>query len=600
MKNNKFFPFERNRYFHGKMLTARDFETEQKYYNDKRRLINRCVFGAGVICGLGVYSNDDVSIMVETGLALDYTGREIAVASPVIRKLQMLDGAQQLDENEQAYLCLEYDEQNREPVNNIGVADSESEQYNKTEEGFHLYLNTAEPDMQTLYGANGKNHVNVIFSDKELKIYQIIPAVVISNEDFDMRFVLIKAAGAPPVSFTYELKSDYVKDAGGGDIKAEYHEDAGEGSDIAAFDCTLHAAAIADMQVALGSGNAVVSVVMGNLSKSLELPVHDEIYLCGNEESFDQMLKIKMSSLEKQLSGANTPIYLAKIDYASAGSTHIIRKVTALPFGQYISRQENRRESVKSGSFLSAAGLRGVSTSIEQLKYWQKPEVSVKYNAGSMDFHFGLPSTEAYDYATSSGIADVPMSGSIRVNARFVSEEIPHNLGLGNVSLSFAVEYMEDDTRKLLFGNGDVFSAKTAGKMLPRVDVAGILYPEKGTFRIGVWCLDHVEGNLIKVRWFAYKVTRDTADMRAKDIVTVKIQPELHKMKVMERVHFTAIVSESADKGVTWSVQDGDGGKIDQNGLYQAPSSPGTYEIVACSSADPEVKASAFVIVSDQ
>ena len=61
MNNSNFFPLERNRYFYGKMLTARDFETEQRYFNNKRRLLNRTLYGAGVVCGLGVYRNDDVS-----------------------------------------------------------------------------------------------------------------------------------------------------------------------------------------------------------------------------------------------------------------------------------------------------------------------------------------------------------------------------------------------------------------------------------------------------------------------------------------------------------------------------------------------------------
>ena len=61
MKNKTLFPLERNKYFHGKMLTARDFEAEQRYYNNKRRLINRCLLGVGVVCGLGVYLNDETS-----------------------------------------------------------------------------------------------------------------------------------------------------------------------------------------------------------------------------------------------------------------------------------------------------------------------------------------------------------------------------------------------------------------------------------------------------------------------------------------------------------------------------------------------------------
>ena len=77
MKNLKCFPFERNRYFYGKLLSVEDFETEQKYFNDKRRTINRFLFGSGVVCGLNVVEVDDESISVERGLALDFAGREI-------------------------------------------------------------------------------------------------------------------------------------------------------------------------------------------------------------------------------------------------------------------------------------------------------------------------------------------------------------------------------------------------------------------------------------------------------------------------------------------------------------------------------------------
>lgn len=74
MKNMKYFPFERNKYFYGKLLTVDDFETEQRYMNDKRRVLNRFLYGTGVVCGLNVVPIDDMTISVEPGLALDFSG----------------------------------------------------------------------------------------------------------------------------------------------------------------------------------------------------------------------------------------------------------------------------------------------------------------------------------------------------------------------------------------------------------------------------------------------------------------------------------------------------------------------------------------------
>ena len=68
MKDVSFFPMERNRYFYGKLLTVRDFEAEQNYASAKRRLVNRVVHGAGVVCGLGVSRSDDTTLLIGSGI----------------------------------------------------------------------------------------------------------------------------------------------------------------------------------------------------------------------------------------------------------------------------------------------------------------------------------------------------------------------------------------------------------------------------------------------------------------------------------------------------------------------------------------------------
>lgn len=74
MKNEQLFPFERKRYYGGKMLTSADFTAEQLYMNNKRCFLNRALYGTGVICGLNVLELEDSSILVENGAALDGGG----------------------------------------------------------------------------------------------------------------------------------------------------------------------------------------------------------------------------------------------------------------------------------------------------------------------------------------------------------------------------------------------------------------------------------------------------------------------------------------------------------------------------------------------
>ena len=607
MNNSNFFPLERNRYFYGKMLTARDFETEQRYFNNKRRLLNRTLFGAGVVCGLGVCRNDDVSFSVETGMALDYMGREICVSTPVIRKLRMVDGFEDLSKSDRAYLCLQYSQENREPVNNIGAADSGSEQYNKIEEGYRLYLSTDEPDLSEIYGGSGVNSVSVVYSSHGLRIVRIVPKLAVSGDEITVRFVVIKGIDDPQVSFAYSFSADYFRSAGDEAGRLSFTEDPTLGADVFNADFALNCAEVSDTAVPLHKDRATISVQMGDFTDNVQVEA-PEVYLCRDADSCSLMRETRMSTLEKHIGGENTPIYLAKVDCLNIGTGFIIRHITPLPFAQRVNpaiaeahsgnsaAEPVPMASAKPDNILGG----GIGTEVETLEYWQKPQVSAAYSKKDkrLNFRFGIPSAEAYDYATSSGVADIPISGAIRVNARFFSEDIPHNLGIGDVSISVSVEYEDSGERRLLFGDGEIFATKTE-KAVPRIQAAALLSPEKGTFRIGIRLSDYVEGHSVRVRWFAYKPTRDTAQLRYNDNIVIRISPDIQKVKPLERVRFLAEDSGTEDKGVTWSVNDPEGGSIDDNGLYQAPSEEGTYEVVARSNADGETRTSAFVLVEE-
>ena len=73
--------YKRVRYFHGMLLTERDFREEQLYHLEKRRLLNRMLHGWGVVCGLGVKPTKPESskIVITPGTALDCLGNEIVV-----------------------------------------------------------------------------------------------------------------------------------------------------------------------------------------------------------------------------------------------------------------------------------------------------------------------------------------------------------------------------------------------------------------------------------------------------------------------------------------------------------------------------------------
>jgi hypothetical protein len=139
-------PFERNRYFYGKLLTVRDFETEQSYFIEKNRLVNRLIHGKGIIYGLEadqpqIDDGDSLTIELSEGVALDCCGNEIVFPQKgiVTAKGTFDDGLY--------FLYLKYAEYNREPVPCLSNASACEEVccYSRIRETFEVVISSSAP-----------------------------------------------------------------------------------------------------------------------------------------------------------------------------------------------------------------------------------------------------------------------------------------------------------------------------------------------------------------------------------------------------------------------------------------------------------------------
>lgn len=75
--------FQRSKYSNRTRLTAEDLENQQAYDSGKRRLLNRALYGRGVVYGLGAeYDAKCGGFLLGEGLAFDGLGRELFVAKP--------------------------------------------------------------------------------------------------------------------------------------------------------------------------------------------------------------------------------------------------------------------------------------------------------------------------------------------------------------------------------------------------------------------------------------------------------------------------------------------------------------------------------------
>jgi len=86
----------------------------------------------------------------------------------------------------------------------------------------------------------------------------------------------------------------------------------------------------------------------------------------------------------------------------------------------------------------------------------------------------------------------------------------------------------------------------------------------------------------------------------AAQTVTVRVSPSAAAVDGCSTLQLTAAVTGTASTGVTWSVQEGaGGGTVTNTGLYTAPSTAGTYHVIATSSASSLATGTATVTVQD-
>jgi hypothetical protein len=223
MKNSKLFPFERNRYFYGKLLTVRDFEIEQNYNNNKRRLTNLLLHGSGIVCGLQVICVDEKTVSIEPGFAIDGSGREIVVSSPVTQKLSLLPGFGDNGSSQVIYLYIAYDEKGKEPVHSIAKADEESE-YNRIAEGHRLFIRNTAPAAPSniLYGIF--NSVFVLYSDEQTSVTQTVSRYANDEGTFDITIKIDKVPNSPKLAFEYELTGDNLEFGDGEGLHVKFEE----------------------------------------------------------------------------------------------------------------------------------------------------------------------------------------------------------------------------------------------------------------------------------------------------------------------------------------------------------------------------------------
>lgn len=150
--------FERNRYFHGKLMTARDMAAEQDYHRRRLAALSRGVLGVGVVTGLDVTDAEErdgtLQVTVEPGVALDAAGRPVVVSEgtgPITVRRPGSEAPFAADETavgETLALTLRFDACSTERVPAPGTehASGDGSEYGRVVETFVLEAEPAETE----------------------------------------------------------------------------------------------------------------------------------------------------------------------------------------------------------------------------------------------------------------------------------------------------------------------------------------------------------------------------------------------------------------------------------------------------------------------
>ena len=571
MKNTQLYPFERNNYYYGMLLSVENFNAEQKYLNDKRRLINRLVHGSGVVSGMNIVAIDEQTISLESGLAFDSTGREIVVANPVTKKLSMINGydsAMSSGSNAYVYLCIEYSENEKGQMYDIS-SEKNNSAHDRVREGYELYLTSAEPEdnidpVRALYEQS-----TTVFSNESLRIRQVMPRYVNPLSVFEFR-VEIESFTKQFVSFSYGLQLICLTNESDDSsvLSVKFNEMLTEKTGKYVLTYRLKANNVVDTEAAACIDPSTFTLAYdkapteGSISgRSSTTVIDGDVGEAMFRASFDR----DMDALFRSSLGSR--LYLARIDLINAGEAVFIERIHNVPFGQYVVGSVLQNALYRSS--LSRIG--GTASAVEA--------------ASSA----GAKVSRASDKEIASGVCRVDLSSGSLKNKVYYSEEIVHGLGLGSVTILLGLQGPNGST---VYGDAEIFKEDTQP-----VRLAAKLNPSKGSFVIGVMTTSTVLNDYIEVKWTALRDV-DEAENDSNEM-KILIKPSSLVLKPRESRYLDAMCMNMANKTLRWSVVPETGGNIDGNGYYTAPVSEGVYEVVAESVAYPEVKASIMVVIRE-
>lgn len=577
MNNNQFLPFERNRYYAGKMLTSADFVAEQNYYLNKQRFFNNMMYGSGIVCGLGVVSLDDLSLLVESGVAIDGLGREIVVENSVVKKLSAIEGFDNL-ETENVTLALAYSEKEDHSVYSVGHAEGENEyEYNRITEGYRLYLVDTDSLIEPYEDEGEFLTKEILYSDLNYMVTMEIPNTVSKGRNVRI-LVKVEKISAAEGYITYHgtLQTPGFENADGEryvDISIESVAlDVGQTWQKEYWLKVVESEGI-ETSIILDSGSVSVEVAGEPEAATDNFAIK---VMLENSSPLDIISRaVGTTSLEMRSIGEdNDYIKLADLALVRTETAYVIEEVKEKAVKEYISipSQEKLRN--------------------RYMEFFAK-DVDISSSVGYVETvpqQTGIQPQTKNNIETASGVLEIPLGTDAREGDICYSGEIIHGLGAGNVYVNVGYEFLNEDVglekggRNTVYGNSQLFEESG----IAEVETAVKVLNDKGSFVVAAKLLRDVEFLTLTYRWVAIRFPSSDDIRKLENIKDKSISAETPTfvMSPKESHYFGVRYHNMEPASLTYELTEPASGEITADGIYTAPSKEGVYEIkIYCSDA---------------
>lgn len=590
MNNNQLYPFERNRYYAGKMLTSADFQAEQNYFNNKRRFVNNLMYGSGIVCGCGVFSLDDLSILVESGVAIDGLGREIVVDSSVVKKLSAVDGFEQLRTND-ASLCLKYKENEVHAVYAVNQQESDREyEYNRISESYQLFLMDTEDiaeefEMETEFLTSG-----VLLNDDHFRVDLVMPATACKGKNIKVVLRVTKlSAENKKLSYHAQLQVPvFATSAGDHELQVGVEDVTLPQGEVLEREywMTAQETAALDTNVILKSGSANAYVDSTPVSCVTGFSLKILLANCKPRELVNREIG-RMSLEMKNIGGTSDFIRLADLRLVRTDNAYIIEEVRETAVKKYITAPA--QEMLRSNYMDYFEKETELGSDSQRVVVPQESE------------HAHTPRTHAPEVAT--GVLEIPLGDNARKGDIRYSGEIMHGLGKGNVYVDIGYEYISEDAalganaKSTIYGNPDLF--KKDAHAAVDAETAVKVLNDKGSFVVAVKLLQNVDYLILSYRWVAIKFPagNDLGIPENMDGKSIVAETPTVVMGTKESHYFGVKFNHMDSSSLVYELTEPGSGEISADGIYTAPAKEGVYEVLIYCADYPSICTYAYAIV---